>query len=85
MTGRHHPPRRARIVFYDVAQEQVEAMTPAELALLEPALDAIARDPGIGDTSKNAAYREYRTPSVRVLYVPTALGTLVLVAYVETG
>lgn len=83
--AKHHPPRRARIVLYDVAREQVEAMSPAELARLDPALDAIARNPSIGASSKNAAYREYRTASVRVLYVPTALGTLVLVAYVEAG
>ncbi|MGW5529444.1 hypothetical protein [Streptomyces xanthochromogenes] len=83
--AKHHHPRRARIIFYDVAQEQVEAMSPAELALLEPALDTIALNPGVGTVSKHAAYREYRGASVRILYVPTALGTLVLVAYVEAG
>lgn len=41
-------------------------------------MDAIARDPGIGTASKHASYREYRTHSVRVLYVSTALGTRVI-------
>ncbi|MEU9014295.1 hypothetical protein AB0D12_31900 [Streptomyces sp. NPDC048479] len=80
--GRHSN-RRARIVFYDVAQEQIQQMSPADQARLEPVLDVIASNPTIGVLSKNASYREYRHGGVRVLYVPTALGTLVLVAYVE--
>jgi hypothetical protein len=78
-----HAPRRARIVFYDVAQEQVERMTDAERARLDLALAEISADPAIGAVSKHAAYREYARDGVRVLYVPSALGTLVLVAYVE--
>lgn len=76
-------PRRARIVFYDVAQEQVERMTDAERVRLDFALAEISTDPAIGSVSKHAAYREYARDGVRVLYVPSALGTLVLVAYVE--
>ncbi len=34
--------------------------------------------------SKHGAIRKHREGGVRILYVPTALGTLVLVAYVET-
>ncbi|MFE4861535.1 hypothetical protein [Streptomyces sp. NPDC056670] len=60
-------------------------MTPAEHSLLGLALDAFSRDPGIGTASKHAAFREYRSTSVRILYVSTALGTLVLIAYVEAG
>ncbi|MET7563761.1 hypothetical protein ABZS95_26705 [Streptomyces sp. NPDC005479] len=78
-----HAPRRARIVFYDVAQEQVERMTDAERVRLDFALAEISADPAIGAVSKHAAYREYARDGVRVLYVPSALGTLVLVAYVE--
>ncbi|MFD0119687.1 hypothetical protein ACFVZL_41370 [Streptomyces sp. NPDC058320] len=74
---------RARIVFYDVAREQLEAMNQAELARLDTALDVIAADPQIGMLSKNGAIRTYQQDRVRVVYVPTALGTLVLVAYVE--
>ncbi|MFB7714116.1 hypothetical protein [Streptomyces sp. NPDC056105] len=77
------PPRRARIVFYDVAREQLEAMNDAELARLDLALDIIAADPQIGVQSKNGSIRTYQHDRVRVVYVPTALGTLVLVAYVE--
>lgn len=83
--AQHHRPRKARVILYDVAQEQVEPTIPAEHPLLGLALDAISRDPGIGTASKHAAFREYRSTSVRILYVSTALGTLVLIAYVEPG
>ncbi|GAA1552585.1 hypothetical protein [Streptomyces globosus] len=79
-----HAPRRARIVFYDVAQEQIEKMTEAERLRLDPVLVAVSKDPEIGVLSKHGAIREHREGGVRILYVPTALGTLVLVAYVET-
>lgn len=79
-----HAPRRARIVFYDVAQEQIEKMTEAERLRLDPVLVAVSKDPAIGVLSKHGAIREHREDGVRILYVPTALGTLVLVAYVET-
>ncbi|MFD5935706.1 hypothetical protein [Streptomyces sp. NPDC060333] len=78
-----HTPKRARIVFYDVAQEQVEKMTEAERLRLDPVLVAVSRNPEIGVLSKHGAIREHREGGVRILYVPTALGTLVLVAYVE--
>ncbi|WP_030724247.1 hypothetical protein [Streptomyces sp. NRRL F-2580] len=79
-----HAPKRARIVFYDVAQDQVEKMTEAERLRLDPVLVAVSRNPEIGVLSKHGAIREHRESGVRILYVPTALGTLVLVAYVET-
>ncbi|MBT2406894.1 MULTISPECIES: hypothetical protein [unclassified Streptomyces] len=79
-----HAPRRARIVFYDVAQEQIEKMTEAERLRLDPVLVAVSKDPEIGVLSKHGAIREHREDGVRILYVPTALGTLVLVAYIET-
>ncbi|MGW6978287.1 hypothetical protein ACWGE1_02370 [Streptomyces sp. NPDC054932] len=77
-------PKRARIVFYDVALEQIERMTAAERERLDPVLVAVSRNPELGILSKHGAVREHREDGVRVLYVPTALGTLILVAYVET-
>ncbi|MFG2298437.1 hypothetical protein ACGFY6_25905 [Streptomyces sp. NPDC048387] len=81
--GRHGGPKRARIVFYDVAQEQIERMTEAERLRLDPALVTISRNPEIGVPSKHGSIREHREDGVRIVYVPTALGTLILVAYVE--
>ncbi|MER7959980.1 hypothetical protein [Streptomyces sp. NPDC096030] len=74
---------RARIVFYDVAREQIERMTEAERLRLDPALMAVSMNPVIGVPSKHGAVREHRQDGVRILYVPTVLSTLVLVAYVE--
>lgn len=59
-------------------------MTEAERLRLDPVLVAISRNPEIGVLSKHGAIREHREGGVRILYVPTALGTLVLVACVET-
>ncbi|MDQ8706172.1 hypothetical protein RCO28_27430 [Streptomyces sp. LHD-70] len=78
-----HSPRRARIVLYDVAREQIETMSTAGLDRLEPVLDTIADDPSVGAPLKHGSMREYRHGGVRCLFVPTTLGTLVLVAYVE--
>ncbi|MEU9304730.1 hypothetical protein [Streptomyces sp. NPDC048269] len=78
-----HGPRRARVVFYDVAQEQIERMSEVERARLDPVLVAVSRNPEIGVLSKHGSVREHREAGVRVLYVPTALGTLILVAYAE--
>ncbi|WP_327281113.1 MULTISPECIES: hypothetical protein [unclassified Streptomyces] len=78
-----HGPRRARVVFYDVAQEQIERMSEVERARLDPVLVSVSRNPEIGMLSKHGSVREHREDGVRILYVPTALGTLILVAYVE--
>ncbi|MFC9586685.1 hypothetical protein ACFVJ8_28200 [Streptomyces yangpuensis] len=58
-------------------------MTEAERLRLDPALVAISRNPEIGVPSKHGSIREHREDGVRIVYVPTALGTLILVAYVE--
>ncbi|MGW6985155.1 hypothetical protein ACWGE1_37825 [Streptomyces sp. NPDC054932] len=78
-----HGPRQDRIVFHDVAQEQIERMSGIQRARLDPVLVSISRNPGAGMLSKHGSVREHRADGVRVLYVPTALGTLVLVAYAE--
>lgn len=78
-----HSPRRARVVFYDVAREQIQTMPQADLDRLDAVLDVIASDPTVGTATKHGSVREYQRSGVRVIYIPTALGTLVLVAYVE--
>ncbi|WP_329579148.1 hypothetical protein [Streptomyces sp. NBC_01361] len=35
LVGKHNLPRRARIVFYDVAREQLQTMSQPELARLD--------------------------------------------------
>lgn len=53
-------------------------MTDAERVRLDFALAEISTDPAIGAVSKHAAYREYARDGVRVLYVPSALGTIII-------
>lgn len=57
-------------------------MPQADLDRLDAVLDVIASDPTVGTATKHGSVR-YQRAGVRVIYVPTALGTLVLVAYVE--
>lgn len=83
MSGQHAAPRRARIVLYDVAREQAARMAEPELRRLDTALDFLAQYPDSGTPMKQGPVRELRHAGARVLYVPTVLGTLVLVAYVE--
>lgn len=75
--------RRARIVWHDTALKQVTAMTPTERARLDPLLAAIATDPTIGQPDPSGLLRDYRTDQGRILYVATALGSVVVIAYVE--
>jgi hypothetical protein len=79
-----HGPRRALVVFHSVAEEQIERMTDNERTRLDPALVEISRNPlTAGKQISDGLEREYRQDGVRVIYLPTVLGTVVLVAYVE--
>lgn len=78
-----HAPRRARVIFHGVADRQITAMTDAELARLDPVLDEIAADPGIGTPRPGSLLREHRRGDARVVYYATALGTIVIVTYLE--
>ena len=75
--------RRARIVWHDTALKQITAMAPDDRARLDPLLAAIATDPTIGDPDASGLLRDYRAGGCRVLYIATALGSVVIVAYVE--
>jgi hypothetical protein len=75
--------RRARIVWHDTALKQVTAMTPSERARLDPLLATIATDPTIGQPDPSGLLRDHQAGGCRILYVATALGSVVVVAYVE--
>ncbi|MET9097167.1 hypothetical protein ABZX72_34385 [Streptomyces cyaneofuscatus] len=82
--------RRARIAFSDAAAKQVEAITSeAQLHALDRALVVISVDPEAGDPIPGGAtdprLREYTdtVERVRLLYWTSALGTVVVVAYIE--
>lgn len=85
-----HGPRRARIAFADAAAKQVEAITSeAELHALDRALVVISVDPEAGEPIPGGPtgprLREYTDAieRVRLLYWTSALGTVVVVAYIE--
>ncbi|GJF30520.1 hypothetical protein KNE206_32200 [Kitasatospora sp. NE20-6] len=78
-------PRRAVITFHEVAERQIAGMDDAALARLDPHLDTIALSPRTTGVQMrpDSPVREYAKDGVRIAYVSTVLGTVVLVAYVE--
>lgn len=66
------------------ADAQVDLLTDAQALRLDTALNAIAAAP---DAAKQhptaAALRDYQQDGVRVIYYSTALGSIVIVTYVE--
>ncbi|GGU11445.1 hypothetical protein [Streptomyces lateritius] len=78
-----HGPWRAHVVLHDVAEQQIEAMTDAEREILDPAIVRLSLDHRLGAQVEGKMEWEYRDSRVRIVYIPTALGTVILVAYVE--
>ncbi|WLQ53674.1 hypothetical protein P8A21_39685 (plasmid) [Streptomyces poriferorum] len=85
-----HSPRRARIAFSDSAAKQLDALTSeAELHALDRALVVVSVHPNVGRPIPAGAagpqLREYadEVEHVRLLYWVSALGTIVLVAFIE--
>ncbi|GAA2811459.1 hypothetical protein GCM10010441_40170 [Kitasatospora paracochleata] len=81
------PLRRAVITFHEVAERQMSEMDDAALERLSPHLDIIALNPKTAGVQMrpDSPVLEYAKDGVRVAYVSTVLGTIVLVAYVEVG
>ena len=78
-----HGPWRAHVVLHDVAEQQIDAMTDAEREVLDPAIVRLSLDHRAGAQVEGKLEWEYRDNRVRIVYIPTALGTVILVAYVE--
>lgn len=80
-----HRPRRATIVFHEVAERQIAELDDTALERLDPHLDVIALTPRTAGVQlrPDSPVREYAKDGVRIAYVSTVLGTIVLVAYVE--
>ncbi len=84
---RHSRPR-AKVVFSESAQKQIEALTDeAALLALDRALAVLSVDPDAGAPipGSHPGLRDYRddVDDVRVIYFVTALRTVVVVAYIE--
>lgn len=81
-----HGPRRAKVIFDDVAGRQVAAYNLADTIAADRLIVAIQTNPEIGDyIPGREPLREYRDPSTagRAIYYATALGTRVVIAYIE--
>lgn len=81
-----HAPFRAQVVFSELAQKQVNALTAAETHALDRAVVALSVDPSLGAPTRHPALRDYRDPveDVRIIYYVTVpRATIVVVGYVE--
>ncbi|MFC9590902.1 hypothetical protein [Streptomyces sp. NPDC056944] len=80
-----HGPWRAHVVLHDVAERQIEAMSDADREVLDEAIVRLSFDHRIGTRAEGKLEWEYRDEGVRIVYIPTVVGTIILVAYVEVG
>ncbi|MFD9049514.1 hypothetical protein [Streptomyces zaomyceticus] len=76
--------RRPRIVFIEPAETQVRVLTAEQTVRLDSALNAIAVDPtDVKAHATASALRDYDHDGVRVIFYATALGSILIVTYVE--
>ena len=78
-----HGPRRADVVFHEVAQSQLLKLSAAERVRADRAIVAISVNPWLGDPVGATPLRAYREDGVRVFYTTTVLGSIIIIAYVE--
>ncbi|MFF8610881.1 hypothetical protein ACF06X_33785 [Streptomyces sp. NPDC015346] len=71
-------------MFIEPAETQVRALSIAQAAMLDGTLNAIAADPDAAKPHATAsALRDYDFGGVRVIFYATALGSILIVTYVE--
>ncbi|MFF8513630.1 hypothetical protein ACF064_37050 [Streptomyces sp. NPDC015492] len=76
--------RRPRIVFIEPAETQVRVLTTDQTGRLDVALNAIASDPtDVKAHATASALRDYQHNGIRVIFYATALGSILIVTYVE--
>lgn len=76
--------RRARIVFLEPAATQIRTLGPQQADRLDRALNVIAARPEAVKTHATApALRDYQEGGVRAIFYSTALGSIIIVVYVE--
>ncbi|MFJ8133413.1 hypothetical protein [Streptomyces hydrogenans] len=78
-----HGPWRAHVVLHDVAEQQIGDMNDEAREVLDKAIVRLSLDHRIGTQTEGKLEWEYRDERVRILYIPTVIGTIILVAYVE--
>ncbi|MER7000660.1 hypothetical protein [Streptomyces sp. NPDC000410] len=71
-------------MFVEPAETQIHALSVARTAQLDAALNIIAADPGAVKAHATAsALRDYQHEGIRVMFYATALGSILIVTYVE--
>ncbi|MFE7586423.1 hypothetical protein ACFU5Y_33205 [Streptomyces gardneri] len=60
-------------------------MNDADREVLDAAIVRLSLDHRIGAQVEGKLEWEYRDDMVRIVYIPTVIGTIILVAYVEVG
>ncbi|MGW8357697.1 hypothetical protein [Streptomyces wedmorensis] len=78
-----HGPWRAHVVLHDVAERQIDAMSDLDREVLDAAIVRLSLDHRAGTRVESKLEWEYRDDRVRIVYIPTVVGTIILVAYVE--
>lgn len=78
-----HGPRRAEIVFDDVARNQLLKLSAAEMLRADRAIVALSVNPWLGDLVGRTPLRKYQEDDVLVVYLATVLGSVIIVAYLE--
>ncbi|MFF8414605.1 hypothetical protein [Streptomyces omiyaensis] len=81
---KHARSRRPRIVLIEPAETQVRTLTTAQTARVDAALDTIAAAPDeVKRHATASALRDYQHDGVRLIFYATALGSILIVTYVE--
>ncbi|MFH8574525.1 hypothetical protein [Streptomyces zaomyceticus] len=71
-------------MFIEPAETQVRGLTPDQTVRLDSALNAIAVDPAdVKAHATASALCDYDHDGVRVIFYATALGSILIVTYVE--
>ncbi|MGW5003258.1 hypothetical protein ACWEP8_37020 [Streptomyces hydrogenans] len=81
---KHARGRRPRIVLIEPAETQVRTLTTAQTARVDAALNTIAAAPDeVKPHATASALRDYQDDGVRLIFYATALGSILIVTYVE--
>ncbi|MFG3343457.1 hypothetical protein ACGF1Z_00140 [Streptomyces sp. NPDC048018] len=81
---KHSHGRRPRIVFIEPAETQIRGLSTVQAAQLDAALNEIAADPAdVKAHATASALCDYQHSGVRIVFFATALGSILIITYVE--
>lgn len=81
---KHARGRRPRIVLIEPAETQARTLTPAQTARVDAALNTVAAAPDeVKAHATASALRDYQHDGVRIIFYATALGSILIVTYIE--